>query len=76
MCGACDTSCKYAMDMEVLDPIAEIRAELVRHGNTNPVLDTLVGSMKNDAPLMSNPNAARGQWAEEPGCEGLHERAM
>ena len=64
MCGACDTSCKYALDMEVLDPIAEIRAELVRHGNTNPVLDTLVSSMKNDAPLMSNPNAARGQWAK------------
>ena len=25
ICGACDISCKYAMDMEVLEPINEIR---------------------------------------------------
>jgi len=64
MCGACDTSCKYAMDMEVLDPLAEIRAEMVRHGNTNPVLDKLVSNMKNDGPMLSNPNAARSHWAK------------
>ena len=25
MCGACDISCKYAMDMDVLEPINAIR---------------------------------------------------
>jgi Fe-S oxidoreductase len=64
LCGACDTSCKYAMDMEVLDPLTEIRAELVRHGNTNPVLDKLVSTMKNDGPMLRSTNVARGQWAK------------
>jgi len=29
MCGACDVSCKYAMDMEVIDPINEFRIRCV-----------------------------------------------
>ena len=29
MCGACDISCKYAMDMEVLEPISEFRIQCV-----------------------------------------------
>ena len=29
MCGACDVSCKYAMDMEVIEPIYETRIKAV-----------------------------------------------
>jgi Fe-S oxidoreductase len=38
MCGACDISCKYAMDMEVLQPINEFRIQCVKDGKTSPAL--------------------------------------
>ena len=60
MCGSCDVSCKYAMDMEVLDPINEIRAELVKHGNTNPVLDKMVASLKKNGPMVLSGNGKHG----------------
>ena len=62
VCGLCDISCKYAMDMEVLDPIVEIRSELVKHGNTNPVLDKLVGSLKKNGPMVVEASAKQGDW--------------
>jgi Fe-S oxidoreductase len=62
VCGQCDVSCKYAMDMEVLDPIVEMRAELVKHGNTNPVLDKMVGSLKKNGPMALEGNAKQGEW--------------
>jgi Fe-S oxidoreductase len=62
MCGACDVSCKYAMDMEVLDPITEIRAELVKKGNANPVLDKMVASLKKDGPMVLESKVKKENW--------------
>jgi Fe-S oxidoreductase len=62
MCGACDVSCKYAMDMEVLDPLNEIRAECVKHGNTHPALDKLINSLKSGGPMVVGSKAKRGKW--------------
>lgn len=62
MCGACDTSCKYAMDMEVLEPMNEIRAEIVKHGNTHPALDKMVASLKNNGPMVVGARAKQGEW--------------
>src|SRR4030066_898114 len=42
MCGACDTSCKYAMDMEVLDPINEIRNSCVKSGDNLTIPNNLI----------------------------------
>ena len=42
MCGACGISCKYAMDMEVLEPIQEFRIKGVEDGKTNPALDKVL----------------------------------
>ncbi|HSW57245.1 MAG TPA: (Fe-S)-binding protein [Dehalococcoidales bacterium] len=42
MCGACDVSCKYAMDMDVLEPLEAIRRECVENGHTLPVLNKLI----------------------------------
>ncbi|MCX7911654.1 MAG: hypothetical protein N2506_01625, partial [Dehalococcoidales bacterium] len=39
MCGACDTSCKYSMDMEVFEALDEIRISCVEKGRTIPALD-------------------------------------
>jgi Fe-S oxidoreductase len=64
VCGQCDVSCKYAMDMEVLDPIVEIRSELVKHGNTMAVLDKMVDSLKNGGPMVIEAGAKRGEWLQ------------
>ena len=64
MCGACDTSCKYAMDMEVLDPINEIRISCVESGHTLPVLDRMIASLRAQGPMVPGPRAKRGEWAK------------
>src|SRR4030042_1100610 len=46
MCGACDVSCKYAMDMEVLEPLYELRFRGVEEGHTNPALDKVITMMR------------------------------
>jgi len=43
-CGGCDISCKYAMDMEVLEPIYEFRIKAVEGGHTHPALDKVINS--------------------------------
>ena len=45
-CGGCDISCKYAMDMEVLQPVMETRFNLVESGHTLPTLDRVIDTMK------------------------------
>jgi Fe-S oxidoreductase len=62
MCGACDVSCKYAMDMEVLDPITEIRSEMIKKGNTHPMLDKMIDSLIKGGPMVLESKAKRGEW--------------
>lgn len=62
MCGACDVSCKYAMDMEVLEPLNEIRAEWVKQGNGSPVLAKMVSSLKNSGRMFNKPGAKEADW--------------
>jgi Fe-S oxidoreductase len=64
MCGACDISCKYAMDMDVLEPLYEIRGDCVRNGHTLPVLDKLVTSLRKQGPMVLGHKAKRGEWAK------------
>lgn len=65
LCGACDVSCKYAMDMEVLEPLYAIRRECVKNGQTVPVWDKLVDTMQKQGPMVLNPTGKRGQWAKD-----------
>ena len=46
MCGACDVSCKYAMDMEVFEPIIETRITCVENGRTLPVFDKMIDGLR------------------------------
>jgi Fe-S oxidoreductase len=62
-CGACDISCKYAMDMEVLEPIYETRIKTVREGHTRPALDKVIGSLRKQGTMIAGPKARRGEWA-------------
>jgi Fe-S oxidoreductase len=63
MCGACDVSCKYAMDMEVLEPINEVRIECVASGHTLPALDKMVAGLRQSGRMVSG-GKAPGSWAE------------
>jgi Fe-S oxidoreductase len=63
MCGACDASCKYAMDMEVLDPIQEFRMKCIEDGKTNPALEKVIAGLKKTNSMV--PVAGkRGDWAK------------
>ena len=64
MCGACDTSCKYAMDMEVLDPINEIRIACVESGHSLPVLDKMVASLRAQGSMVLKASTKRCEWTQ------------
>ncbi|MGD0780015.1 MAG: (Fe-S)-binding protein [Dehalococcoidales bacterium] len=63
MCGACDTSCKYSMDMEVIEPINEIRIKCVESGHTNPALDKVINSLRKQGTMVPGTQTKRGEWA-------------
>jgi Fe-S oxidoreductase len=69
MCGACDISCKYAMDMDVLEPLYEIRGECVRNGLTPPALDKLVASLRKQGPMVLETKGGGGDWARDLGVK-------
>jgi Fe-S oxidoreductase len=63
MCGACDISCKYAMDMEVLEPLNELRIQCVEMGHTLPALDRTIGNLRNLGNMAPAAGVKRGDWA-------------
>ena len=64
MCGACGVSCNYAMDMNVMEPIYEMRIKCVEDGKTLPALDqTMECLRKNDT--IFPPGGKRGDWAKD-----------
>ena len=63
VCGACDVSCKYAMDMEVIDPINELRIKCVEEGHTLPALDSVINSLRKQGTMVPGARAKRGDWA-------------
>ena len=64
LCGACDVSCKYAMDMEVLRPIQEIRIKAVDDGHAHPALEKVVARMRATGSMVAVEGAKRGDWAK------------
>jgi Fe-S oxidoreductase len=63
MCGACDTSCKYSMDMEVFEPLDEIRISCVEKGRTLPALDKVINSLRKQGTMIPGARIKRGDWA-------------
>jgi Fe-S oxidoreductase len=68
LCGACDTSCKYAMDMEVLEPITEFRMQCIEDGKTNPALEKAVANLKKTGSMVPV-KGKRGDWAKGLGVK-------
>lgn len=62
MCGACGVSCNYAMDMNVMEPIYEMRIKCVEDGKTVPALDQTIEGLRKTGSLFP-PTGKRGDWA-------------
>jgi Fe-S oxidoreductase len=65
LCGACDVSCKYAMEMDVLEPLYAIRRECVKNGQTLPVFDKMVATMQKQGPMVRGAAGKRGRWYKD-----------
>jgi Fe-S oxidoreductase len=74
MCGACDISCKYGMDMEVLEPINEFRIKCAEDGQTIPELARSIGSLQKQGTMIAGAKAKRGDWAEGLDIKDFSER--
>ncbi len=66
LCGGCDVSCKYGMDMEVLRPIQEMRIKAVEDGQTHPALDKVIARMRASGSMVPA-DGKRGAWAQGMG---------
>lgn len=62
LCGACGTSCNYAMDMEVLEPISEFRIKCVEDGKTHPALEKVITGLRRQGSMVPV-KGKRGEWA-------------
>ena len=64
MCGACDISCKYSMDIEVLQTLHEFRIKCIEDGQLHPVHMTVIDGLRKEDNMLQKPKAERGKWAE------------
>jgi Fe-S oxidoreductase len=64
LCGACDVSCKYAMDMNVLEPLYAVREECAKRNLVPPVLKGMVQRMAKNGPMWAEPGTRRQHWAQ------------
>jgi len=62
MCGGCDIACKYAMDMEVLEPINATRIECVKDDHTLAVFENMIASLRKGGPMVLKGKTQKGNW--------------
>lgn len=70
-CGACDTSCKYGLDLEITEPIYELRARFVEMGLVPGDHRKVMDGLKKEGNMLRRPGAERGRWAEGLGVKTL-----
>jgi Fe-S oxidoreductase len=64
LCGNCDVSCKLCRyNLEPVDMIRELRAQLVADNQTIPQHLKLIESLRQNNNFFSEPPAQRGEWA-------------
>jgi Fe-S oxidoreductase len=65
-CGSCDVTCKICRyNLEPLEMIRELRAHLVRNGQTLPQHDTLINGLNKSGNMLRRPRSGRGDWAKD-----------
>jgi Fe-S oxidoreductase len=73
MCGACDISCKYGNDLEVLQPLYDFRIKCVSDGQLNPAHMMVIEGLRKDDNMLQKPKAERGKWAEGLDVKNINE---
>lgn len=63
-CGACDTSCKYGLDLEITEPIYELRVRAVEEGLVPEAHRKVMDGLRKEGNMLQRPRAERGKWAE------------
>lgn len=64
-CGSCDVTCKVCRyNLEPLGMIRELRAHLVRDGQTLPQHTALINGLQTSGNMLLRPRAERGNWAK------------
>ncbi len=64
-CGSCDVTCKICrFNLEPLDMIRELRAHLVKDGQTLPQHKKMIAGLNKSDNMVAKPKANRGKWAE------------
>jgi Fe-S oxidoreductase len=63
MCGACDVSCKYAMDMEVLEPMYEMRIGFQEKSPGQPsILNKQADNLRQQGRMILTPGNRTDTW--------------
>jgi Fe-S oxidoreductase len=64
VCGGCDVSCKYGLDLEILEPIYELRIRCVEEGKVPESHREVMDGLRKEGNMMRKAAADRGKWAE------------
>jgi Fe-S oxidoreductase len=64
LCGSCDIACKYSMDIEVLQPMYELRAKAVEEGQLNPVHMLVIEGLRKEDNMLQSTKSERADWAQ------------
>jgi Fe-S oxidoreductase len=73
MCGACDISCKYGNDLEILQPLYEFRVKCVEDGQLLPAHMVVIDGLRKEDNMLQKPKAERGKWAEGLDVKNINE---
>ena len=64
-CGSCDVACKVCRyNLHVVNMLHELRAKLVKDGQTLPAHEESIAKLRKGLALAPNPNPDRAKWAE------------
>ncbi len=63
-CGACDTACKYGLDLELTEPIYGLRVKCVENNRVPEVHKRVMKGLKNEGNMLQKLRVDRGNWAD------------
>lgn len=71
MCGACDISCKFGQDIEVLQPLYELRVKAMGDGQLHPAHMAVIEGLRKEDNMLLQPKADRDKWADGLGVKNV-----
>jgi Fe-S oxidoreductase len=72
-CGACDTSCKYGLDLEILEPIYELREKCVERDQVPAAHKKVMAGLRKEGNMLQMARDVRGNWANGIDVKNINE---